>query len=133
MSIETEEVIAKYIFGFNHKYYYQFTETYGLKKGLQKFGKDGFNSAMNEMQQLHERVVYKPVNVSELTQVEKRRSMESLIFLIEKINGRIKARTCANGSVQRNYIDNEEATSPTALTEAIIITAAIEADKNRYL
>jgi hypothetical protein len=57
--------------------------------------------------------------------------MDSLIFLVEKSDGRIKARTCANGSLQRNYIDKEEATSPTALTQAIMITAAIEADENR--
>jgi hypothetical protein len=57
--------------------------------------------------------------------------MESLIFLVEKSNGRIKARTCANGSSQQSYIEKEEATSPTALTEAIMITAAIEADENR--
>jgi hypothetical protein len=45
--------------------------------------------------------------------------MDSLIFLVEKSDGRIKARTCANGSLQRNYIDKEEATSPTALTEQL--------------
>jgi alpha-L-arabinofuranosidase len=69
--------------------------------------------------------------VGELIQQEKRRAMESLIFLVEKNDGRIMARTCANGSIQRNYIEKEETTSPTALTEAIIITAAIEADENR--
>jgi hypothetical protein len=47
-------VIAKNIVGLNHKYHYQFAETYGLKKGLQKFGKDGYNATMNDMQQLHE-------------------------------------------------------------------------------
>jgi Reverse transcriptase (RNA-dependent DNA polymerase) len=83
------------------------------------------------MQQLHERVAFKPINVGKLTQQEKQRAMDSLIFLVEKSDGRIKARTCANGSLQLNYIDKEEATSPTALTEAIMITAAIEADENR--
>jgi Reverse transcriptase (RNA-dependent DNA polymerase) len=86
---------------------------------------------MSEMQQFHERVVFKPVNVGELTQQERRRAMDSLIFLVEKSDGRIKARTCANGSSQRSYIEKKEATSPTALTEAIMITAAIEADENR--
>ena len=117
--------------GFNSKCNYQFIETFGLKKGLKRFGKNGYDAAMKEMQQLHERMVFKPINISELTQQEKKRAMESLIFLVQKSDGRIKARTCANGSTQRSYIDKEEATSPTALTEAIIITAAIEADENR--
>jgi hypothetical protein len=53
-----------------------------------------------KMQELHERVVFKPLNVGELTQQERRRAMDSLIFLVGKSDGRIKARTCANGSSQ---------------------------------
>ena len=48
-SIETGEVIAKNIIGYNHKYNYQFAETYGLKKGIKKFGESGYKAAMNEM------------------------------------------------------------------------------------
>jgi hypothetical protein len=33
-SIEAQEVIAKTIIGFNHRYHYLFAETYGLKKGI---------------------------------------------------------------------------------------------------
>ena len=57
--------------------------------------------------------------------------MESLIFLTEKKDGRIKARTCANGSTQRDYIDRDEAASPTALTESHLITAVIDAKQRR--
>ena len=57
--------------------------------------------------------------------------MESLIFLTEKRDGRIKARACANGSSQREYINREDATSPTAATESILITATIDAKENR--
>jgi len=84
---------------------------------------------MEEMRQLHERVVFKPINIHELAHQEKRRALESLIFLVEKRDGRIKARACANGSTQRSYINKEDAASPTASTEAILITAAIEADE----
>jgi hypothetical protein len=86
---------------------------------------------MKEMRELHERVAFKPINVGKLAQQEKQQAMDSLILLVEMSNGRIKARTCANGSLQHNYIDKVEATSPTALKEAIMITAAIEADENR--
>ena len=57
--------------------------------------------------------------------------MESLIFLTEKRDSKIKARTCANGSTQREYTLKEEATSPTAATESIIITGVVEAKQNR--
>ena len=57
--------------------------------------------------------------------------LESLIFLVEKKDGRIKARHCANGSKQRNWIDPEDAASPTVMTDSILLTAGIEAKENR--
>jgi hypothetical protein len=56
--------------------------------------------------------------------------MESLIFLVEKRDGRVKARACANGSTQREYINKEDAASPTAATESILLTATIDAKEN---
>ena len=43
----------------------------------------------------------------------------------------IKARACANRSMQKLYIPREEATSPTAATEAMMITGVIKAKQNR--
>ena len=57
--------------------------------------------------------------------------MESLIFLTEKKDGSLKARTCTNGSIQRSYIGKDEATSPTVTIEGIIFTGVIEAKQNR--
>ena len=57
--------------------------------------------------------------------------MESLIFLTKKRDRRVKARTCANGSTQRYYILKEDASSPTVVTESIIITGVIEAKHKR--
>eukprot|EP00957_Ditylum_brightwellii_P059845 4543513-Ditylum_brightwellii.AAC.1 len=59
--------------------------------------------------------------------------MESLIFLTEKRDKTLKARSCANGSKQRSYIARDEAASPTAATEAILITGVIEAKQNRNI
>ena len=66
-----------------------------------------------------------------MTSLEKKRAMESLIFLAEKRDQTIKARTCANGSTQHAYIAREEATSPTAATDAILITGVIDAKQGR--
>eukprot|EP00543_Licmophora_paradoxa_P010625 CAMPEP_0202466662 /NCGR_PEP_ID=MMETSP1360-20130828/69430_1 /ASSEMBLY_ACC=CAM_ASM_000848 /TAXON_ID=515479 /ORGANISM="Licmophora paradoxa, Strain CCMP2313" /LENGTH=141 /DNA_ID=CAMNT_0049090879 /DNA_START=1 /DNA_END=423 /DNA_ORIENTATION=+ len=83
------------------------------------------------MKQLHDRVVFKPIHIHELTPKEKKRAMESLMFLVEKRDGTVKARTCANGSTQRSYTPKEEASSPTASSEAILITGVVEAKQHR--
>jgi hypothetical protein len=57
--------------------------------------------------------------------------MESIIFLVENRDGTIKGRTCANGSTQREYMDRDEAASPTAMTESIVITGVIDAKQRR--
>ena len=108
-----------------------FLQSYSLKAGLKKFGEAGKEAAIKEMRQLHDRVVFKPIRISEMTARERKRAMESLIFLVEKRDGRIKARTCANGSTQRDYIPKEDAASPTASTEAVLITGVIDAKQNR--
>ena len=61
-----------------------FVETYSLKKGLKKFGGEGYKAAYKEMKQLHDRVCFKPINPDEMTSQERRKAMESLIFLTEK-------------------------------------------------
>jgi hypothetical protein len=54
-----------------------------------------------------------------------------LIFLVEKRDGRIKARACANGSTQGDYFNTEEAASPTVSTESILLTATFDAKEER--
>ena len=63
----------------------QFVQIYSLKAGLKKFGEKGRNSTKGEMEQLDEREVFYPIHVHELTAREKKRAMESLLFLVEKI------------------------------------------------
>jgi hypothetical protein len=84
------------------KKFYQFIQTYTLNKGIKKFGIEGKRAAFKEMKQLHDRIAFIPVRVEDLTELEKRKAMESLIFLVEKRDGRKKARTVANGSTQRS-------------------------------
>jgi hypothetical protein len=57
--------------------------------------------------------------------------LESLIFLTEKQDRTIKARHCANGSTQRDYMSREYVSSTTVSTEAILLTAVIEAEEGR--
>ena len=83
------------------------------------------------MNQVHERDVFEPIHPHELSKEERKKAMESLIFLTEKKDGRVKARICANGSIQRAYIPKDDTASPTASTESVLITSTIEAKQNR--
>ena len=113
------------------KKFYQMVQTYGLKAGLKKFGPRGKQAAYKELKQLHQRIVFKPVKVEDLTPQEKAKAMESLMFLVEKRDKRVKARYVADGSSQRPYTPKEEAASPTAYTDSIFVTATIDAKQNR--
>ncbi|KAI2506113.1 Reverse transcriptase (RNA-dependent DNA polymerase) [Fragilaria crotonensis] len=86
-SIETARVIAvtmchmaEMLFNPQGKTAYHFVQSYSLMRGLKKFGNKGREAAYKEMKQLHERVVFKPIKVAELTEQERQRAMESLIF-----------------------------------------------------
>jgi hypothetical protein len=78
----------------------QFVVTYSLNKGMKQFGEAGICSVLKEMKQLHERKCFTPLKIKSLTPTERKRALESLIFLTEKKDGTIKARHCANGSPQ---------------------------------
>ena len=60
-----------------------------------------------------------------MIKLERKIAMESLILLNEKREGTIKARMFDNGSTQRSYILRKEATSLTAVLEAIITRGVI--------
>ena len=53
------------------------------------------------------------------------------MFLKKKRCGAIKGRGCADGRKQRAYITKEESTSPTVSTEAVFLTAVVDAWENR--
>jgi hypothetical protein len=53
-------------------------------RGLKQFEDKGHHAAIKEMNQLHERAVFEPINIDDLTPIEKKQAIESLIFLTEK-------------------------------------------------
>ena len=74
-------------------------------------------------------VMFEPISRNDLTKQDKKRAMDSPIFLVQKWSGKIKARTVANGSTQRAYINRDDASSPMAASDDIIITGVIEKNK----
>ena len=109
----------------------QFVTTYSLQKAIKKFGQEGKSAALKEMKQMHDRKCFKPIRKEDLNSMEKKRALESLIFITEKRDGTIKARHCANGSTQRAYMDREDVSSPTVSTDSTMLTSVIEAMEGR--
>ena len=108
-----------------------FAETYSLSKGYKVLGDAGKEAAFKEVDQLHKRGVFNPIDVSKLSKQERSRVLESLIFLTRKRDGSSKARTCVNGSPQRLWMDKDEAASPTVLLESVLLTSVIDAREGR--
>ena len=61
-----------------------FAQQYILQKGLKIFGERGEKAASKEVKQLHDRVCWEPIDVSTLTQSEKRKVVECMMPLTEK-------------------------------------------------
>jgi hypothetical protein len=55
----------------------------------------------------------------------------SLIFLTERKDGNIKARSFANRNLQTEHIVKEEAAAPTVALESVFITSTIDMKESR--
>jgi hypothetical protein len=100
---------------------------YSLEAGLKHFGERGETAVSKELKQLNVYDVFKPLYANKLSNEEKSKALTLLIFLKEKQDGSIKARSCANGSVQREHVAKEEAAAWTVALESVFVTATIDA------
>jgi hypothetical protein len=75
--------------------------------------------------------MFKPKHWRELIQVQRQTVLESHMFLKQKHDGDIKGRTVSGGNKQRDYISKEDASSPTAATEAVLFSFIIDAEEGR--
>jgi hypothetical protein len=70
-----------------------FAQNYILQKGLKLFGEAGSKAAGKELDQLHSRNCFSPRDISTMTDEEKRKALEALMFLTEKRDGTINGST----------------------------------------
>ena len=102
-------------------------QQYNLKKGMELFGDRAKEATTNELQQIHDFGTYIPVMSKELTREEEIKALYALMFIVEKHDGRVKARRVAVGSKQRifpGYVKSDWST-PTVTTDGVIITLTI--------
>ena len=107
------------------------TPQMSMNKGLKMFSEGRYAAVKKEMQQLHDRKVMQPVTRKDLSQEQKTEALGYLMFLKKNRCGTIKGRGCADGHKQRAYITKEQSTSPTISTEAVFLTAMVDAWENR--
>ena len=101
-----------------------------LKAAIKKWGREAVDSVGKEMKQLHWRNSFKPMHWKSLTVDQRKKVLESHIFVERKQDGTLKARQVAGGNKQRGYIMKEDASSPTVSAEAVMLTCIIDANEN---
>ena len=96
---------------------------------MKKWGESASDAALKEMKQLLDHKCFVPMHTDSLSEQEQKCAMQSLLFLVEKCNGTIKARHCTNGSIQWDWMSNESTASLTVCTELVPLLAAIDAEE----
>jgi len=76
---------------------------------------------MKEVDQLHHRNCFTPIDLSKLTPLEKKKAQAAMLLLSKKTDGTVKGRCVYEGSKTRPYFTKEETTSRTASTEGIFM------------
>ncbi len=79
---------------------YAFNQNYGIKTGIKKFGEQAIESLRKEIGQIHMRNAFKPIKYEDRTNQQKKKTIKSLIFIVEKRDGTIKSKLCADGRKQ---------------------------------
>jgi hypothetical protein len=102
-----------------------------MKAGLKKWGDEGTAAVSKELSQLHYRDTFEPLHTKSMSQADYDGALESHLFLKNKRDGTIKGRAVAGGNKQRGTIPKEEASSPTAKLESVLLTAIIDAQEHR--
>ena len=106
-------------------------------KGFKLFGERAFAAMYKELQQLDRgaikgKPVVSPIDVRSLTPEAKRQALDAVNLIDNKRSGKIKGRTCANGSKQKLYLKEDESiASPTLSLEGLLTTLAIDAHEKR--
>ena len=110
------------------------TPQYYYTKGIKIFENVGYKAAKTE---LDENLIgwnfVEVLPVAELDDVIKKRALSYLMLLKCKQCGKIKARGCANGRPQCEYISKDESSSPTLSNYALMCSCLMSAIKQRHV
>ena len=108
-----------------------FAQQHLLPRAIKVFGPAAKKVGKSEVKQLHDQTCVRAMAVAELTQREKKRAMEGLLFISQKSTGEHKGRLAYNGKPTREWVSREDKSSPTVATESIFVTCTVDAAKKR--
>jgi hypothetical protein len=108
-----------------------YAQQYVFQKGMKIFKERGSKAAQKELDQLHQRNCFTPVDYNLMSKQEKEKTVEAIMFLSEKRTGAVKGRMVYNGKPTRKWLSREESASPTVALESIMLTAMIDAQEGR--
>jgi hypothetical protein len=100
-----------------------------VKKGIKEFGEPALLAIMKELDQLHKKKVFHPIYYD---RAKMPRAIRSHLFLKQKRDMTWKGRMVADGS-QQDRILSLDTSSPTVSTEALFLTAALDALEHRHV
>jgi hypothetical protein len=100
----------------------------GSNWGLKEFGALGYEATVKELDDnLLGMGAVKMLKPSELSRTIRYESLNYLMFLKRKRCGKLKARGCADGRPQREYISKDESSSPTVSIYALMTSCLMDA------
>ena len=114
-----------------------FAQQVSAYKGIKEYGERAIAAMTKELIQLDEgavknKPVIEAIDYNTLTDGEKKKALDAVNIIELKRDGRLKGRSCANGSKQRSYLtEYESVASPTVSQEGIITTLLIGAYEGR--
>jgi hypothetical protein len=91
-----------------------------VKAALREWGDEARVAGEKETLQLHWRETFIPKRMSELTNDQRSKVLQSHMFVVRKRTGETKARVVAGGNLQRGHVTKEESSSPTVSTESVL-------------
>jgi hypothetical protein len=116
---------------YNQEVAYNFMQQLSVKAALKQWGNDARVAGEKETSQLHWRETFVPKRMSDLTEEQRSKILQSHMFVVKKRDGVTKARVVAGGNLQRGHVSKEESSSPTVSTESVLLTSIIDAHEGR--
>jgi hypothetical protein len=100
-----------------------------MKVDLKEWGEDAKKAVFDEMKRLRFQKTSGPKHWNKLTKEQKAWALEAHLFLKQKLDGMIKGRAVIGGNKQQDYFWKEDASSPTATMESVLLTDVIAAEE----
>jgi hypothetical protein len=100
------------------------------KAGIKKHGQVAIDTLSQEFLQSRDLGVFQGQHAGKLTKAQKRGALRAISVIKEKRCGRIKGHTVADGRPQRALYTKEQTSSPTVLTDALMMSILIDASEH---